>query len=334
MSAVIKPGFGQEREKLSKVVPLSTPFTLNIVTSTRCNLSCNYCVHSLEPNKKEELGFHPSLMEWDIFEKIADQISDFNKNIKSIFLYGVGEPLCNPLLPRMVRYLKEKYPETVVSFITNGLLLNHESIISLIDSGLDIIRISIQGLTGQKYQEVCNRTIDYNKFYKNLQFLYSNRKQCQVFIKIIDTALEEGEEKIFYDTFSNIADRVYIEKCMPIFEGVTYSEKIKERVITDRYGNLHNPRIVCPMTFFTLSVMPDGEVRPCDNLKSAVELGNINDRTLKHIWEGNELRRFWKMQLLNERGTNPVCKLCVAPDDVSQKEDELDDYREEILERL
>lgn len=334
MSAEIKPGSGQEREVLAKVVPLNTPFTLNIVTSTVCNFKCTYCVHSVTNDEKEKLGFQHNLMNWNTFTKIADQIKEFSEPLKAIFLYGVGEPLCNPKLADMVRYLKNVDVRPNVGFITNGALLNKKNILDLVDAGIDTIRISIQGMTEEKYYETCGIKINYEEFLDNIKFLYENKKQCNVYVKIIDIALSEGEEKLFYDTFRDISDRMFIEKCMPIFEGVDYSKMIIEKRLADRYGNIHNGRAVCPQTFYTLSVMPDGEVRPCDNLKSAIYLGNINDTTLKKIWHGKELKEFWKMQLDKKRFTNNVCSKCCAPDDVSQKNDELDDYTQQILLKL
>jgi len=334
MAAERIPGNGQQREILKDVVPLEAPFTINVVTSTVCNFKCNYCVHSLGILEKENLGFKPALMKWEMFCEIIEQILLMKKLPKVIFLYGVGEPLCNPELPRMVKYIKERCPEVKVAFISNGLLLNEQLIDSLVEAGLDTIRISIQGLSSQKYQEVCGVSIDYEKFLETLSYLYNHKKQCQVYIKVIDVALEEGEDKRFYNTFENIADRVFIEKCMPIFEGVEYEKEIRDRVTTDRYGNEHKMRQVCPMTFFTLSIMPDGKVRPCYNFKTPVLLGNIKEKSLANIWSSEELRSFWMQQLKKERYKNVVCNLCVAPDDVSQKSDELDDVAEIIMKRL
>ena len=331
----IKPGCGLEREWLYKVVPLSAPYTINIVTSTVCNFRCVYCAQSLENNEKQKLGMKPELMEMATFERILGQIQGLKQHPKSIFLYGVGEPLCNPYIEEMVAAIKHTMPDVTVSFISNGALLTEERSLALIDAGLDILRISIQGLSDEIYIKTCGVDVDFSELVRQLKFYHDHEKKGnKLFVKVIDTALKEGEEQTFYRLFEDISDRMYIEKEMPIFEGVSYSEDIKNRVIQDRYGNEHPPRIVCPMTFFTLSIMPDGEVRPCDNLKNACELGNIQDKSLAEIWESSSLRDFWKMQLEDRRGENSVCRLCVAPDDVSHKEDELDDYREEILGRL
>ena len=47
--SVIKPFTGvDDRLKLSQVIPLDTPFTLNIYPSNACNFKCIYCVQSLD----------------------------------------------------------------------------------------------------------------------------------------------------------------------------------------------------------------------------------------------------------------------------------------------
>ena len=43
-----KPFSGvDDRVKLAEVIPLETPFTLNIFPSNICNFKCKYCEHSL-----------------------------------------------------------------------------------------------------------------------------------------------------------------------------------------------------------------------------------------------------------------------------------------------
>ena len=72
--AEIKPSCGLEREWLYKCIPLKTPFTLNIVTSTVCNFKCEYCVHSLRSEEKNALGLKPEVMDMQMFQKILEQI--------------------------------------------------------------------------------------------------------------------------------------------------------------------------------------------------------------------------------------------------------------------
>lgn len=334
MKANIKPAFGHDRVKLHEVVPLDTPFTINIASATVCNFKCKFCVHSLGSEKFKEINFKPAIMKWDIFCKICEQIKAFPRPIKAITLYGNGEPLCNMDLPKMVAYLKKIDKVQRVEFITNGSLLDEKTSLDLINAGLDTIRISIEGLTSEKYKEVCGVKIDFQKLVNEIRFFYKNKKNCNVFIKALDITLDQVEEDKFYNIFLDISDRVFVEKVMPVFHGVDYSDMIRNNTVMDRYGNAHERRIVCPMCFFTLSVWPNGDIYPCDVLSDPAGLGNIRDISLVGAWNGNKRKEFLKMQLSKKRMENDVCKNCCAPDDVSQPEDELDQYADELLKRF
>lgn len=334
MNADISPGFGKTRVQLNEVLPLETPFTLNIVPSTICNFKCSYCVHSLDKLNFKERNFNPSLMDWETFILAIEQVKKFPQKLKVISLTGNGESMCNKNLPDMVKYIKKANITERIEFITNGSLLTGETTTKLIASGLDCIRISIQGLSSEKYKSVCGMEIDFNNFIKEIKFLYENKKNCKIFIKIIDIALEEHEEEKFYNLFGDICDRIFIEKVMPVFHGVDYSSMIKENQVMDRYGKIHKKRIVCPQSFFTLTVWPNGDIYPCDVLDDPISLGNINHISLEEVWNGDKRRKFLMMQLNKDRMKNSICNNCCAPDDVSQPDDDLDEHTEKLKERF
>lgn len=115
----------------------------------------------------------------------------------------------------------------------------------------------------------------------------------------MDIALEEGESEKFYDIFSKISDRMYIEKCKPVYDGVKYPEEAYNSI--DRYGRAHIRRKVCPLPFYMLAIFPNGDVVPCDSIYKPIVLGNVHRDTLFDIWNGNKLKEFWLMQLKNMR---------------------------------
>ena len=67
-------------------------------------------------------------------------------------LQGIGEPLLNPDLARMIRHLKER--EVYVVFNTNAVLLTRRRQVELIESGLDELRVSLDGPTPETYLRV------------------------------------------------------------------------------------------------------------------------------------------------------------------------------------
>lgn len=333
MAAEIKPICGLDRVPLKDVIPLNTPFTLFIFPTTFCNFKCNYCGHSLGYEEmKKKYDFEPQMMSEATFLEILDQAREFKQKFKVVSLTGHGEPMLNPNLANMIRILKKSNIADRIEVISNASLLTYDLSDKLIESGLDVLRISIQGLSSQKYNDVCNFNLDFQNLIKNIKYFYDNRQNCKVHIKIMDVSLNEGEEALFYELFENICDRMYIEKCRPVYDGVEYNDSAFE--IADRYGRVHKKREVCPLPFFMLGIFPNGDVEPCDTIYKPIILGNVHENTLLEMWNGNKLKEFQKMQLEKKRNINLKCKVCYAPDDVSHPEDDLDNDAKEIIDRI
>lgn len=324
---------GLDRVLLKDHIPLRTPFSAYIFPTNRCNFRCTYCAHSLGAQGfRDTYGFEPETMTMDTYRAAIDQLTEFPDKLKTLSLTGQGEPLLNPRLPEMIAYAKKRQVSERIEFMSNGVLLREEMSQALVDAGLDCIRISLQGLSSEKYGKVCGVKLDFERFVEQIEWLYRHKKQCQVFVKIMDIALEPGEEQQFYELFSPIADRVYIEQCRPVYDGVASTEQLS--IQADRYGRVHAPRRVCPLCFFMLGIFPNGDVYPCETIYRPEYLGNVHTDRLTDLWNGETLHRFWTMQLEGKKNENPHCAKCCAPDDVSHPEDTLDDSASELLKRL
>src|SRR6266849_2201689 len=80
-------------------------------------------------------------------------------------LHGIGEPLMNKDLPRMIAHLKAR--GVYVLFNTNATLLTPEWAKALIESGLDEIRCSIDGADPKTYAQIRGAPL-LHKIVKNL----------------------------------------------------------------------------------------------------------------------------------------------------------------------
>lgn len=330
-----KPFTGiNDRVRLADVIPLATPFTLNIFPSNICNFRCTYCAQSLGAEYLErEYCFPQELMTMEIIDKVIEQSKAFNTKYKLISFMGHGEPLCNRNLPEMIRKMKKADIANRIDIITNASLLTREYADELIAAGLDVLRVSLQGVSTEAYEKTCGVHLDFEKFVDNLTYFYQNKKQCNVFMKTVDASLAEGEERKFYDIFEKICDRIYIDSIKPVYSGVEYSEA-ERNLSLDRYGNVHEKRLVCPQPFYMLSVWANGDVTPCDALYKASLLGNVKNERLKDLWNSDIKRKFCKMQLEKKRENDPACQRCCAPDDVASEEDILDMEADRLLRLL
>ena len=329
----VKPFSGvDDRVSLADVIPLSTPFTLGISPSNACNFRCNYCVQSLDTEfLRDKYDFKRQVMSMDTFQEVVSQAACFPEKIKLLTFMGQGEPLLNPSLSKMISLAKKEAFAQRIDVVTNASLLTSERIIELIDSGLDVLRVSLQGLTSRKYKEVSGVDIDMEMFISNLAYFYEKGKgKCQLYVKILNASLEPGEDVTFYNLFDKISDRMFIEQIKPVYDGVDYSS-YNYTLDTDRRGAEHSRRAVCPQPFFTLSVWPDGSVIPCSAIHKVCCLGNVHTGHLRNMWHSIMLKDFQTMQLKKKRHLHAQCGVCCAPDDCAHPEDDLDNAADTIL---
>jgi len=272
-------------------------------------------------------------MPLEVMELVVRQAAEFPQPFKLVSMMGHGEPLCNPALPEMIRMVKRAGIAKRVDVITNASLLTPEYSDRLLAAGLDVLRVSLQGLSVDKYWDISRVKLDFEEFYQNLAYFYHKRGACRLFVKVVDAALEEGEEEVFFQRFAPITDRMFIDRIKPVYSGVAYTESEKDLSI-DRYGKRHGKRLVCPQPFYMLSVWANGDVAPCDALYKACPLGNVREASLRDMWESEHRRNFCCLHLQGQRDQEPACAQCCAPDDVQHEEDVLDRNRAELLERI
>ena len=322
--------YSQDRNVLGKVLPLDTPYTVMVDISDMCNLRCNYCFRADESIVAEDYRKN-RLMEWETFEKIVEQMQQFPHQIKRIALSHHGEPLCNRRLPDMVTHIKRSGLTAKTDIHTNALLLDEEYIDELCAAKIDRIVISLQGLDEKNYLEVCGAHIDFDQFYHRLEYLYKMKTTTQVQIKIVDVAVGKEKDK-FYEMFSPIADRVFIESVVPLWTG---ADMTKEKIETNKYGDAFKVQQCCPLVFYTINVLPDGTIYPCSHIRPPFKLGNVRNTTLMEAWNSMQKKEFLKDMLENGRFEVETCRDCYVPQNtVMTPGDSIDAYADEIRARL
>jgi radical SAM protein with 4Fe4S-binding SPASM domain len=120
----------------------SLPTQLYIEPTNRCNSNCSICVRTFYKHESiKDLSFGD-------FKSIVDQFP----RLERVVLHGIGEPLLNRDILKMVSYLKSR--GTYVLFNSNATLLNKKVQQGLIDTGLDEYRVSIDSATPETYQKM------------------------------------------------------------------------------------------------------------------------------------------------------------------------------------
>jgi MoaA/NifB/PqqE/SkfB family radical SAM enzyme len=122
--------------------PLPTPVEAYFEVSNRCNSKCATCPLTFDPQERaHNLGF----------DELVSLVEQF-PGLRRAVMHGIGEPLLNRDLPRMIRFLKGR--GVYVLFNSNAVLLTDPRQRALIDSGLDELRVSLDGSTPETYLRV------------------------------------------------------------------------------------------------------------------------------------------------------------------------------------
>jgi MoaA/NifB/PqqE/SkfB family radical SAM enzyme len=169
-------------------LPLRPPLprSLYLETTSRCNSLCETCILTFggrEPQKD---------LSWPEFRRIVDQFPALDR----VLLHGIGEPLLNRDLPRMVAHLKGR--GATVLFNSNAITLGARLGQALIDAGLDELRVSLDATTPATYARV--RGVDaFAKVIANLECFASLRRDAQASrpkVSLWFTALRDNIEEI------------------------------------------------------------------------------------------------------------------------------------------
>lgn len=302
------------RIKLAEAIPLASPLIVQIFDIYACNLSCRFCHYGLPKEKRPKLTTK-KLMALDLYKKIIDEMQGFEKKIKLLRFCGAGESLLDKNIVEMVRYAAEKQVAEKIELITNGVLLTREMSTALINAGLTQIRISIYGLSSEKYKEICNANVEFDSILNNVRFFYEENirlgGKTKVYVKTMDCTLDnkEDEEK-FVQLFEKYCDIYAIESVVPNVQGIDYSVWLKDG--TPNYnalGVVLPPIKICPQPFHLITICPDGRVVPCSN-ETMMGIGDCNVQSLTDIWRGEILHQCQRKMLDGSVPFGGVCEKC------------------------
>lgn len=124
--------------------PVSKIARVYIEPTTRCNLKCKTCMRNVWD---EPIGD----MNEDTFNRILQSLSSM-PDLPVVFFGGFGEPFANQKIFDMIKSVKRL--GAPVEIITNGILLDSKCSEELIEIGLDMLWVSIDGASPECYGEL------------------------------------------------------------------------------------------------------------------------------------------------------------------------------------
>ncbi len=322
---------GGVREPLRDVLPLDTPYMIQMFPAYGCNFRCGFCLHALDRERHGYISDVP-FMDMGLYRKCIDDMRGFDRQLKMLRFAAIGEPLLHRDIAEMVRYAKQAGVAQSVDIVTNAALLTPELSDRLIDAGLDRLRISVEGLSGEDYRKNAGREIDFDRFVDQIRYFYEHSGRTHVYIKIIDYMVQKPEEeRRFWELFRPICHSIAIEHLTPTIEEIDY-DRLSGGMETDKpqNGDTMLDAEVCPQGFYMMQINPDGKVVPCCSMKYPAVLGDVKREAVPEIWRGAAFNRFRVKMLRSREQVGPVCRDCRLYRYDLHPEDVLDEVREEL----
>lgn len=315
----------EDRTDLASEIPLKTPYCIFIDPTNACNFKCKFCMNS-------NIKYH-DFMSTNIFNKLIDDLQEFTDPIKTIRLYGFGEPLLNSNFFVMVNYAKASNKVLRVDTTTNAANLDSRRTDMLLDTGIDRINISIEAIGTDNYRKFTNNSrVDYKDIVNNVEYLYKSKsnKNTKIFVKINGDYLTDAEKEVFNSTFGPISDGHAIEHTMNCWRDFDV-----ERINTEvgLYGQPLKEVMVCPYVFYSMFIHADGLASACflDWNKKLV-IGDAKIERLKSLWNTELLNDLRATMIVKDRKHHPIC--CNCSQLIAGMPVDLDDKAEQIINKM
>ena len=328
--AIVQPRVNSAKKKnLEEMVPLKTPISCHVDVSSLCNYKCSFCFQA-DTKGMKEVGLKRGFMDLEMFKTIVDQFSEFPDKIKKLKIGNHGEPTMHPRLPEMIKYARNSQTADIIEMFTNGSKLTPKLNSELVQSGLQRINISLEGLSNERYLQVAGVKQDFLEIVKGVKDLFRQKQEAGsdliIYVKVADQThslkgdtkemyfLSESEKNYFYETFSAHCDEIFVEKIVPQWPE-TQADKQNEITETGMYGQkISDWKEVCPFVFMYLHFNCDGTVSPCTlDWPRKVTIGNVKVQSVKQIWDGIQLRELQVAMLMKKRKCVTFCGSCAAP---------------------
>lgn len=278
-----------------KVVCKGYPEVFNIEVTNSCPMDCVMC-----PRKymKRKVGF----MDFNLYKKIIDQLSGYTY---AVWLHHFGESLLHPKIEKFIEYAKEKDIKTQLSI--NPVLLNPKNIEKILN--LDYLHISLDGTTEETYKKLRGKNADYSKAVKAIFEFLKNKQRPYTTLAIIRMKETEKELEAFKKQWKDSGiNKVEVKEFITWDGSIKKIHKLASEFSEAYKKNLSYP---CVRPWHRITILWDGRVVPCCyDYDGKYLLGDLNNQTLKEIWNSQEMIELRKQHILNDLKDNQLCKNC------------------------
>lgn len=272
------------------------PVSLYIEVTKNCNELCTMCPRTYNwPNRRDNLSF-------EHFTHIVEQAPGLQRAV----LHGLGEPLLNPRLFEMVRYLKAR--GVYVLFNSNALALNERRRRELLESGLDEYRISFDAAQPETYKLI-RGVAGLEKVKRNVLALTGLIKaagrgpKLSLWFTTMRENISELPEVARFAVQAGISE-VYVQRLVYFGQGLAVEEQsLYHRLFEQEKVALAETQEICRQNGLHLAASGGEQISPQGSLTG---LENLDE---EYPWQA--CSRPWRLTYIQANGDVSPC--CFAP---------------------
>ena len=296
---------------LHKPIIWGMPISYSIEPTNHCNLKCPEC-----PSGLGTLTRPLGLLKFENFKKIIDEIYPSGFYVQ---LFFQGEPFINKELSAMISYAQSK--NVYISISTNGHFINEKNVDEILKHAPDKLIFSIDGLDEESYQNYRvggtfkqadeglrllvrrKKEIRQKSPFIEFQFILMKQNEHQ-YQDVLKYGKDVGVDKVVFKTMQ-VSSKENAEMFLPKNEKYRrYNFDEEDLKIKSKLEN-H-----CFALWRTSVITWDGKIVPCCFDKDAKhEIGNLNGKTFKEIWQSDAYQNF-RGKVLNNRKNIDMCTNC------------------------
>ena len=294
------------------------PTFVSIEPANYCQLRCPECPVGQGAHARHKA----QNMSWATYERILSQVQTTAHTIQ---FYFQGEPLLNPLLPKMISRAREVGLFTLLS--TNGQALNRQMAYELVSAGLNRIIVSIDGFSQESYATY-RVGGSLHRALEGLQFLKAAKEQCHssicIELQVLRLRSNEHEWQWIARNYRSLGATRLVFKTAQLYDYQNGHPLMPSELRYSRYRKqadgtyylyrswlrrhwLHTP---CYRLWSGCVVTTTGEVLPCCYDKEGrYALGNLLEQSIASIWLGGKGDAF-REQVLHHQKALSICQEC------------------------
>lgn len=296
---------------IRKPIVFGLPVSVSIEPTTSCNLRCPEC-----PSGLRSFSRPTGMMDPVLAGSIIDQL---HKDIFYLIFYFQGEPFLHPELLKMVSQATKKNLYTAVS--TNAHYITPQIAEGIIQSGLDRLIISLDGITQEVYEKYrvggkLEKVLTGARHVMEAKARSNSRRPYVVFQFLVT-----GENEHQIDSVKNLSAETGIPvafKTAQIYDYEKGHPLIPKNERFSRYRKQSNGtyKIKNPLNdhcwrLWNSSVITwDGKVVPCCFDKDAgYPMGNCANTPFSVLWKNEQYLNF-RQAVLHSRKQIDICSNC------------------------